>query len=159
MDSWVHGKVIIGFVEDLKVLEPLSDRVVPIGNVDQESHIMLESGVGGPFHDFPAKVGPSPNDFPVLFPFDVRAQSVMQENGGLALLEDLEPFPIVGLMILMHIVEDGYVVSSRVFQRQLLLRAVSKAGVSPGSSIHCIKHPEKGSFLEIMASSNDEKTE
>ena len=83
----------------------------------------------------------------------------MQENGGLALFEDLEPFPIVELMILMHIIEDGYVVSSRVFQGQLLLRAVSKACVSPGNAIHFIKHPEKGGFLEIMASSDDEKTE
>ena len=71
MDSWIHSKVIIGFVENLKVLEPLSDRVIPIGNVNSETHIMLKSGVGSPFHDVSAKVRPSPNDFSVIFPFHV----------------------------------------------------------------------------------------
>ena len=83
---------------------------------------------------------------------------MMQENGGLAFFEDLEPFPRVGLLILVHIIKDGHVISSRVFQLQLLLRAVSKTRVGPGNSIHFIKHTEKGSFLEIMASRNDEKS-
>src|SRR6266705_2590473 len=81
---------------------------------------------------------------------------MMQENGGLAFFEDLEPFPRVGLLVLVHIIKDGHVISSRVFQ--LLLRAVSKTRVGPGNSIHFIKHTEKGSFLEIMTSRNDEKS-
>src|SRR5262247_1511996 len=98
--------------------------MVRISDVNLEGHVMFECSV-------PAKVRPASNNFAVDVPVYIGAKRMMQEYCRLPFLKHLKPILVVSFIVLVHIVEDRYVVRAGIFGLQTLLGILLISDMSP----------------------------
>src|SRR5262245_8802876 len=84
---------------------------------------------------------------------------MMQEHCRLPFLQHLKPILVVSFIVLVHIVEDRYVVRAGIFRLQTSLGILLISDMGPTDSFHFIEHLKKSLLIEIMATGYDQQPE